>query len=159
MAIFKLQNRNTALVEFQEPGLDDYYIRANVVRYRQKTFVNFIMPTITFRHHDGRTLFDITDGIKKIVHYAAGQKDERNPRFNGRPEAPVFNDAHTQVRMRIFPNWDKPYVDARVEEDGFVRWTILGFYFNDDVPSAVKYVGCLEAMPKYVSTLVTGNVP
>lgn len=150
MAIFLIQNKNRAVIGFRDPDLEKYSINAYVVRYRAKTYVNFGLPTITFRHHDTRTALDVADGLKKAVNYAAKQMEIGNPRFIANTREPVWSTDRQRVTLAVFEKKADPYIEVRVDsEDGFVRWTIFGFQFNDDLPSAVRYVAALEKMPDY----------
>jgi len=153
MAIYLIQNKNRCVVGFRDPDLQIYSIIAYVVRYRAGTFVNFSLPTITFRHHDTKTVLDVSDGLKKIVNYAARQKGSGAPRFISKTRTPVWSADGKRVVLSVFERKTDPYIEARVEDDGFVRWTIFGFSFNDDMASAVRYVAALERMPEYAKQL------
>ena len=151
MAKILRKNKRFCTVVFNMPSLKNHQITAVTTEYRDRVFVNFALPTITFRHDDARTLFDITDGMKKIAKYAA-EATGKNTRFRANPE-PLCEVTPMRIKMKIFPKRDEPYIDARVEDDGFVRWTILGHYFNNDPASAAKYIACIEAMAGYSRTL------
>jgi len=155
MAIFLIKNKDRAVIGFRDPDLDKYSILAYVVRYRAKTFVNFALPTITFRHHDTRIALDIADGLEKAVNYAAKQMNIGNPRFIAKTREPVWSADGQRVVLPIFERKSSPYIEVRVDpSDGFVRWTVLGFSFNDDLPSAVRYAVALKRMPDYARQIV-----
>lgn len=154
MAKLIIANKNRASARFIAPSLSRYSIDAYVYRQMGNTFINFSLPVISFRHHDVRTVLDVADGLRKIVSWGCKQKDTGNPKFIANTEKPVFSPLLDSVRMQIFRYKETPYIDVHLEEDDFFRWTILGFFFNDDFPSAVKYIASLERMPDYVRQLL-----
>jgi hypothetical protein len=144
MAKYQQKNKSRAVIVFNEPSLKEYSITAVPFRYKTKVFVNFGLPTITFRHHDTRTLLDIAEGLQLAINYAGAQG--RNIRVGGGKPEQLVVSTPTCIKMPIFPNFPSPFIEARLEDDGFVRWTVLGFHFNDDIASAKKYIACIEAI-------------
>jgi len=97
---------------------------------------------------------DVADGLKKAVNYAAKQMETGGPRFIAKTREPVWSADRQRVVLSVFEKKTDPYIEVKVDTDGFVRWTLFGHSFNDDLPSAVRYVAALEKMPTIARLII-----
>lgn len=153
MANLYRANKNVAIAKFAARDLSAFAISAYAVRVGKNTFINFGLPTLTFRHEDTKTFLDIAQAIKLIVNWGAKQKDQGNPRWIANTETPIFAEDGSGVKLYIFKYRVDTFLEARIEDDGYVRYTVMGHYFSDDFASAVKYVAALERFPQYAKRL------
>ena len=144
MAKILVSNKNICRVLLQERETARYDLAAYASRWASKVFVDFALPYITFRHHDGRVIMDLIDALKKIAQYAC-RMTGRKVVFGARAERPSIARAE-HWRIPVYKNFAEPYCEMVLEDDGYWRWNIQGHAFNDDVPSIAKYIATLQKL-------------
>lgn len=153
MARLSIGNKNRAVADFAARDLADYHIYASANRVGRNTYINFGLPTLSFRHEDTKTFLDIAQAIKLIVNWGVKQKDQGNPRYIANAEAPIYAADGNGVKLYIFKYREDTFIESRREVDDYFRHTVIGHYFSDDFASAVKYVVALERFPQFIRTL------
>lgn len=150
MAIIKINNLKRIVVNFQEEELRPYIgIEARVTTWQKKNFVNFALPFITWQGHDLRVARDLIDALQKVGNFAAKVKGARAG-WNAHAHEPTIL-REDKIRVPVYANHSEPYVQVE-RVDGFVKWTVQGHYFNDDLPSVVAYVAALSKLVELVKT-------
>lgn len=149
MAIAKVQTNVRCLVLFNERELAGYRIEARAVRYNRRIFVNFSLPYMKWQSHERRCAVDVIEGLKLVGKWQAGLQ-EKQTGFNAHAHKPtIFRNnglADQKVRFPVFANHSVPHVQFVRGEDGYAEWNVMGFYFNDDLPSVRAYVAAISAL-------------
>lgn len=149
MAIVKVQSNARCLVLFNERELAQYKIEARAVKYNRKVFVNFALPYMKWKGHDRRCAEDVIEALKLVGKWQAGLQ-EKQTGFNAHAHNPtIFRDnglTDQKVRFPVFANHSEPHVQYIRDADGYGEWNVMGFYFNDDLPSVRAYVAALSAL-------------
>lgn len=124
-------------------------IRAQVVKYQKRVFVNWSLPLMTWDGHDVRCVEDILDMLKKIGNWQ-GRLQDKQPLFGGHAHKPTIlrdNGLHDQkVRFPVFAKQSAPYVQWVRNDDEGSRWLVHGFSFNDDIPSIGAYFAAITKL-------------
>jgi len=154
MAFLYRSNKNQAVAKFAARDLSAFAIYAYAARVGRNTYINFGLPTLTFRHEDTKTFLDIAQAIKLIVNWGAKQDGHGVSRWIANTETPIFAEDGSGVKLYIFKYRVDSFLEARIEDDGYVRYTIMGHYFSDDPASAARYVAALERFPQYAKRLI-----
>lgn len=144
MAKILVSNKNICRVLLQERETRRYDLAAYTSRWAGRVFVDFALPYITFRHHDGRVAADLIDALKKIGQYACRMTGS-DVKFGARAEKPRIATAE-HWRIPVFKNFAEPYCEMVLEEDNYWRWNIQGHAFDDDIPSIAKYIATLQKL-------------
>jgi len=149
MAIVKIQNQKLIRAAFQEKELAPYkYLDATFVKWQKKTFCNMALPFITWQGHDLRVATELISALKMIGNYAAKMKDVGRPGWNGHAH-PLTINTDTKKRVPVYKNHSEPHVQVERLADGYVKWSVQGHYFNDDLPSMAAYVAALTKLIEY----------
>lgn len=143
MAKLKVNTNRRAKVVFTERSLARFSIDAMASAFGSKIFVDFAMPYITFRHNDRKSAEDVIQGLKLIVRWA-DKLQKKDSRFFVSVEKPTL--IVDRFTVRVFPSFENPVVQAIKEESGYWRWNFEGHYFNNDIPSAVRYLCCIQKL-------------
>ncbi len=150
MAITKVNTATRCVVAFQERELAGYrWLEAGVVKWQNKKCVNFALPFITWQGHDLRVARDLSDALKKVGNFQAKIKGTR-ANWNAHAHEPTIL-REDKIRVPVYANHSEPYVQAE-RVDGYVKWSVQGHYFNDDLPSVVAYVAAVTKLVELVKS-------
>lgn len=146
MAKIKVSTKKKIVVAFQERELRNYpLIQATIVAHQDAVFVDFALPYLTWQGHDRRVVEDIIDLLKKIGNYSARAKGNQSAGWKASTHKPTISTTN-KIRIPVYARHSEPYVQAERGADGFVKWSVMGHAFNDDLPSVAAYVAALTRL-------------
>jgi len=149
MAVVKVNTNNKMVVAFQSKELAKYGRLTAFVERHGGVFVNFSLPYIVWKGHDVQVIEDIISAIKLLGNFCAKVTTGKPVGWQAFSHPPtILNES--KIRLPVFANHSHPYVQAERTEDGYVHYTVEGYSFFNDVPSAKSYVGALTKLKELV---------
>lgn len=149
MALIRKSNIKKGIeVVYQEVELSPYVgLVAYVYPWQKKKFVNFSLPFMTWQGHDRRVAEDLIDALKKVGRFQQ-KVTGRRAAWNAHAHEPTISTPN-KVRVPVYGNHSEPFVQVERGADEFVKWTVKGHYFNDDLASVVAYVAAIQQLLNY----------
>lgn len=149
MAIYTQNNKQKAVIKFSLPLLSKYQIVCVPKKSYGQYFTNTSFPNIEFRHNDTQAILDIVDGLQKALNYVDKLRGANGGVIKSVGGEPWVTGG--VIRASYFVHHDEPCVTCALEEDGFFRWKIDGYFARDnDTASLRRVAGTLMRMIPYV---------
>jgi hypothetical protein len=152
MAKIKITTRNKIVAVFQSRELARYGPQtAYIERYAGMVYVNYSLPFLTWHGNDVRVIEDLIEALKLIGNSASKVKGEGAGGWTGSAHPPTINHS-LKIRYPVYAKHSDPHVQIERVND-FVKWSVDGHFFKDDIPSMRAYVAALTQLRDKAKTI------